>query len=226
MISMKRLILLGLLAVLAVGASAGSASAARSIRISPGGTVTQVSLGKVTFVSGETRIECRLTLTIRLVAGLIAPVLLIKIGEVTRVDYNECVGGEVEAILNLPWDVSLERQLLTEGPREERCERVGVLISAAPYNRVCGAVIRILRTQFQLSVFGGFARCLYEGDIGALLPLTRVSGNEREADYRMGLLTIQPNRVRLIRGFLCPASGEMRGTFAAASPAQTIKLLA
>jgi len=227
MISIKKLILLTALALVAFAASAGSASAARSIEISPGGTVTQVSLGLVTFVSGETSITCNLTLRIELVRGLVGPALLIRIGQVTDVRWEGCSGGTVERVLGLPWDVALVSQLLTEGAREERCETVGVLISAAPYNRVCGAKIEILRAQFRLSVFGGFVRCLYAGNVRALMTLTRIASDETQATYRMGLLLILPNSLPLVEGgFGCPATGEMRGTFGAATPAQTIKLLA
>jgi len=225
--SMKKLLLLAALALVALAASAGSASAARGVKISPGGAITQTSQGKITFAAGETRIECNLTLTGNLETRLVTFVrgTLIRIGTITRVDWRECVGGEVEAVLNLPWNVALNQIL--EEPRNCRPKTP----EEAVYNKACGALIVILGPQFQLSIFGGFARCLYGSateSVGALLPVTLLRSNEREAEYSMGLLRILPtqNTFRLARGFGCPERGTMTGTFNEASPRQTLTLLA
>lgn len=224
--STKKLLLLAALALTAFAASAGSASAASGVRITPGGAITQTSQGKVTFQAGETRIECNLTLTGRLETALVRFVrgTLTRLGQITRVDWRECVGGEVERVLNLPWNIALNTILENE-PRN--CTRVNEPF-LAPYNTACGALIVILGPQFQLSIFGGFVRCLYGSAaerVGALLPLTRTGDNGREATYTMGLLTILANSFRLTSGFGCPATGEMRGRFNEASPRQTLTLL-
>ena len=96
-------------------------------------------------------------------------------------------------------------------------------------NTGCGALVTILGFSFQLSTFGGFSRCLWGGPnetLGALAPLTRTGGNEREATYSMGALTLLPNTLRLASAPGCPLTGEMRGSFAEASPRQSLTLLA
>jgi len=201
-----------------------TASAARGVRISPGEVISQGSSLRVTFNAGETSIECSLTLTGFMNTALTRITALTPIGTITRVNWNTCIGGEIEAFLFLPREIGLTAVL--EEPRF--CVRARAP-SEAPYNTACGALLTILGLQFRLSVFGGFARCLYGSPterVGVLLPLTRTSSNEREASYTMGALTLLANSLRLLSGFGCPATGELRGRFNEPLSRQTLTLLA
>ena len=182
--------------------------------------------GKVTFISGVITMECNYTFTGAFESGLVAVVrgALLRLGTITRVTWSECSSGVWETVLNLPWNVALTTVL--EAPRA--CTRAHMPGEAA-YNTACGALITILGFAIQLARLGGIERCLWGGPsetLGALLPLTRTAGNEREATYSMGLMTLLPNTLRLASGFDCPTSGEMRGRFAEPSPRQSLTLLA
>jgi hypothetical protein len=188
--SKSKLFLLAALALVALTAAAGSATAA-SFTISPGGAASAVSNGKVTFTAGETTIACNLTLSLELNRTAITKTAGNSVGSVTRVTWANCEGGEVAAVLNVPWAVTYQS------------------ISGTLPEGVTATGLQVTNAQFQLSVFGGFANCLYAGNQPASLGLSRISG----ATYRSGTLSITPTSLALRSGFGCPSSGTMRGTF-------------
>lgn len=194
---MKKLFLLSALALVALAAAATSATAA-SLQTSPGGAITATSLGKLSFVAGEIRIECNLTMRGNLLTTAISKVAGTKMGEITAINWANCVGGEVEAVLNLPWNV------------------IYTSINGTLPEGVTGVNFEIVNTQFELSTFGGFFACLYAGNNRAEQAVTRISG----ATYRSGLVRSLENALSLREGFGCPSSGRMRGTFS--QTAQTI----
>jgi hypothetical protein len=212
MTSIKKLIVVAALALTALAATAVSANAATGVSISPAGEISQTSIGKVTFTAGESRIECNLTLAGRLSSTLVS--ITSSIGSVTRVTWANCVGGEVSAVLGLPWSITITKLN-------------GTTPSRVAAEAVTSGQIKIAGTAFKLSVFGGFVECLYGGStssVEASMPATKVSGTTRS--YNLGNLTIQANSLALTSGgFGCPGSGSMSGTFNPASPTQTTTFL-
>ncbi len=194
---MKKFFLLSALALVALAAVATTATAA-SLQSSPGGAITATSLGKLSFVAGSITIECNLTMRGNLLTTAIAKTAGTKMGEINEIRWANCTGGEVETVLNLPWNIVYRsiNGTLPEG--------------------VTAINFEIVNTQFELSTFGGFFACLYNGNAQAEQAVTRISG----ARYRSGLARSLENALRLREGFGCPSEGRMRGTFS--MTAQTI----
>jgi hypothetical protein len=187
---MKKLFLLSALALVALAAAATSATAA-SLQARPGGAITATSLGKLTFAAGELSIECNLTMRGNLLTTAISKTSGTKMGEITEVRWANCVGGEVAAVLNLPWTIAYRS------------------ISGTLPEAVTAVNFTINNSSFQLSTFGGFVNCLYSGNSEASQALTHRAG----AEYTTGLVRSLENALALRNGFGCPESGRMRGTF-------------
>ena len=195
---MKKLFLLSALALVALAAAATTATAA-SLQASPGGAITATSLGKLSFVAGEVRIECNLTMRGNLLTTAISKTAGTKMGEITSVTWANCVGGEVAAVLSLPWTLAYRS------------------ISGTLPEAVSAVNFTINNSSFQLSTFGGFVNCLYAGNSEASQALTHREG----AVYTSGLVRSLENALTLREGgFGCPETGRMRGTFS--QTAQTI----
>ncbi len=187
---MKKLFLLSALALVALAAAATSATAA-SLQARPGGAITATSLGKLTFEAGEINIECNLTMRGNLLTTAISKTSGTKMGEITEVRWANCVGGEVAAVLGLPWTVAYSS------------------ISGTLPEGVTAINFSINGSSFRLSTFGGFANCLYTGNSNASQAVTRISG----AEYRSGLVRSLENALSLREGFACPREGKMIGSF-------------
>lgn len=195
----KKLILGVVTAFVVLVAGASSASAFTAV-VSPGGGITSVSLGTVTFSSGETTINCNLTLTgelnrvITLVSG-------VELGRIRVVTARECNNGATVTILALPYNLSFN-------------ESLGTL----PDNGT-GTRYTVRGASFNLSLFGGFVNCLYRGEQPALLGTTDTGTNT----YRSGLNTIIGAPLSKVSGFGCPASGELEGSFTLTAQTITVR---
>jgi hypothetical protein len=212
MIHLRRalsLVAAALLTSLALAVSAQVATAEEGLIPSPGGSITAASLGKVTFLAGESRVVCNLTLrgqlngetgTEKAPEAVVIPVVSgAHVGEVSEVSWRECEGGEIARVSGVPWALKFSR-LLGTSPEG---------LSGFQYN-LEGATI-------QFSILGGFIRCTYRGALATLAALTHESG----PFYTSGLLRSLENEVALESGAGCPATGKLRGTFAL-TPAQEV----
>jgi hypothetical protein len=201
MINRLKLLVAAAITVVAFAAAATSASAA-SFSVEPGGTVRAISSGKVTFTAGSTSIACNLTLELNLLRGPIEKVAGARFGTVTNVTWANCENGTVREVLNLPWELVYD-------------SIVGTLPSG-----VTTVNLTVKNAQFLLSTFGGFANCLYAGDVASALGVSLVRGTTDR--YTTGTLrTRETPRQRLVSGFACPTEGSMTGTFTL-SPTQTL----
>lgn len=195
----KKLILGVVTAFVVLVAGASSASAFTAVA-SPSGAITSVSLGTVTFSSGETTINCRLTLRgelrreITLVSG-------VTLGSISSVTAAECNNVARITILALPYTLSFTASLGT-----------------LPDNGT-GTSFRVLGASFNISLFGGFVNCLYRGDQSALLATTDTGTNT----YRTGLNTIIGVPLRKISGAGCPAEGELEGVLSLTEQTLTVR---
>jgi hypothetical protein len=137
-----------LLAIVAMAAITAGTANATTIRASPGGAYTSVSLGRVTFTGGVITIRCNLTLRGTLATSATASAGT-RIGDMSRVEVAGCEGGTVRSINNLPYSLTFER--LTE----------------------TGLEFRVNRANFTLSVtiFGIVVDCTYEGNVPALVEI-------------------------------------------------------
>jgi hypothetical protein len=171
-----------LLAVVAIGAITASTASAATLNASPAGNITSASLGKVTFTGGAINIRCNLTMTGTLAARAAATAGT-QIGEMSRVEWAACEGGNVRSVNNLPYRLTFNR------------------LTAS------GIEFTVNSTNFTLSVtiFGIVVDCTYGGNVPALVEL--ISG--RTGLIR--ILTNTLNRTA--GSSSCPASGSMSGTF-------------
>jgi hypothetical protein len=191
----KRVLLTAGMTLVALLAMGGVAAAANAT-ISPAGEIGAVNLGKLSFTGGGITVRCNLTIQSTLARGPIELARGRTFGRTFEVKIAECEGGQVSApLLNLPWTLTIESIL-------------GTIPSA-----ITGLLFTLQRASFNLSVFGGFVNCLYEGPQGALLAMTAVAGTREPWRYQNGLITMLATRLPLIRGgFGCPSEGTMSGT--------------
>lgn len=185
----NRLIAVAAAALVLLAASTGASAA--SLQFRPGGAITRISLGKITFVAGELRFECNLTLRGNLLTTAISKTSSTKIGEINEVRWANCVGGELETFLALPWTMAYRSisGMLPEG--------------------VTAINVSINNFGFKLAIFGGFVNCLYSGNPEFTIAVTHRSG----AEYTTGLLRSLENALALREGFGCPIEGRLGGTF-------------
>jgi hypothetical protein len=207
----KRVLVLAALAVIALAATASSAGAATGILLRPGRAIEQVSQGLVTFRTGEVTASCRLTLrgTLPTTAQTIRGEET-RIGEITGARWSECRGGEIGAVANLNWPMTLTNLNEEEPPKI----RIEVAIRFE---------IRI-EIAIRFSVLGPFTNCGY-GGIAEGVPMAgslRRTGGANE--YTSGPIEILTNTLSRHEGALCPASMSLSGTFEPPRPTQTITL--
>lgn len=220
---MGKLTTLAVLTTLMAALAAASAGAATSgIALSPGGAITQTSLGAVSFRTGEVTLSCRFTLRGTLSSTLVR--VEAAIGSISAATVSECNGGTYEVLLNLPWAMRVVG--LLEPEARGVCNRLVTVEASSPTN-LCGARIAIQGFGIKLLVFGAFANCLYGGlteRLTVLTALARVGGSGRE--YSLGLLTITSTTLRKASGLFCPETVDVSGGFSAASATQTLTALA
>lgn len=186
--------LLALATALVLVASSQAAAAVRWFTVSPAGTISAPSSGTLRFTTGGIEVRCNVTLSGSLSEGIIQTEAD-PFGAITAVSSSACSGGELETSLALPW---------TLGYRS--------LLGTAPF--LTGLQFNMLQATIPMRVFG--VRCVYRGDIGALLAL---SGSN---PYRSGSISLLGNEVALREGFLCPSSGRVTGSLSL-SPTQTLR---
>jgi len=170
-------------AILAIGAS--TAVAVDAMGVHPGGAIRLTSLGRVTFRNGEVSVACNVTLN----GSLLESINFTRgepVGRVSSFSSGSCSGGTVERVLGLSWSVTYEAFLGT-------------------LPNVTGELWSIQRFSIKLDVLG--VRCLYEGTLGALLPLTG------SFPATAGLLRTLSSMLSLVEGMLCPASITASGSF-------------
>jgi hypothetical protein len=194
----KKMVLSAALALVALLATSAMASAFTAT-VSPSGSITSASSGKVRFVGGSTTIECNLTLrgslnsSVTLTAGQ-------SLGRISAVEIANCSGGNSVTVLNLPWTL-------------EYTESEGELP-----NEVTGVDFKVKNSSFNLGIFGGFINCLYQGDEPSILSVTGTN------PYTSGTISTDgTHRIPLHSGGGCPSTGTMTGTFGL-SPSQEIRV--
>ena len=188
---------LAVLLMLAAGAAAHDAT------IANGGEISMVSSGRATFISGQ-QTECNFTLSgsfSRSITNLEAPAEQ-EVARISSVAWRECVGGELESVLGTPWTFAYTGE------------------TGSMPNEVSSIQMTLHRFQYLLSTFGGFARCLYAGDLPFSIATvrTRVAGV-----YTTGLMRTTEAPLSLVSGFGCPERETMTGSFGL-SPTQTITI--
>jgi len=134
-----------IIAVAATGASAARFDA------TPGGSVTGSSVDGFTFIASGVEIDCDVTLGGSMSGATLAKTVGLKVGEVSSMRWSGCSGGEVEAVLGLPWEV-------------DYTSFTGTLPSA-----VTAMNVTVVNAQIRLRVFGGLATCLYAGALEVVL---------------------------------------------------------
>lgn len=190
MLSRARLLVAVTTFVVAIGA--GNAAAA-SFRIEPAGAIRATSEGSVTFAAGASRIECTMVLTGRLREGLIEKVQFVVFGEITRVEWAGCRGGEIERVLNLAWPLKLNG-----------------IIGTLP-ERVTSILFFIERVSIMFTVLG--LNCLYGEELGLGAQLALEGRNPYTAGRIRVLEVIELPLNRAVSNALCPRAGTMRGNF-------------
>jgi hypothetical protein len=175
----------------------GTALAERYLSISPAGSVTASSLGKLTFTAGTTTISCNVTMR-----GTLEEVVIETagdhVGSVSEVTWATCTGGELERVLGLPWSLGYSS-----------------ILGTMP-NGLTGELYTINEAGMRFSILSGFVRCLYKGNVGALVALSGTN------PYRTGLITLLGTELsRIEGGESCPVTGRLSGTLAL-SPAQEV----
>jgi hypothetical protein len=185
---------LALAAATAAAALSASSAFALSATVEAGGAVS--ATGIVTFEGSGISTSCPMTLRLSLLRGPITLAAGNQIGEVTEVSINRarCSGGSIASVLSLPWRIVINEPL--PSPIEPENAR--------------GLLVNFVRWSFTLEIFGGFINCLYSGNAGALIPLTRVGAALYTFRMFRMLETIE---LPLISGSGCPARVHISGTF-------------
>jgi hypothetical protein len=201
---LKTLLLTGAVALVALAAVTATASAFEA-SVSGGESIASSSLGKLTF-EGPISIECGVTLRGALLSGPIGISAGARIGSISAVQIASCEGGRVRAALveeGSPWDI-----------------QIGSVPAGLP-NEVEALEIVVKQSKFQLSIFGEFINCLYQGDAPSSLEALHFRGGG-ENEYKAGLAAVLANSESLVSGgFGCPSRGSFSGSFAL-SPAEVV----
>jgi hypothetical protein len=191
--SRARLLLAAVLAVIVISAAAVNGSTA-GLSNEPAGSSNAVSSGKATFTAGSATVACNLTLSLHWLRGPIAKVEGTTMGYVTAVIWANCEGGGIREVLGLPWDILYSS------------------INGTLPSGVTSLNLVIDNAQWKFSGLGGFAECLYAGDMGLAMAVSLVRGTTDR--YTSGVLTLDASsRLRLVSGFACPPEGSWRGRF-------------
>lgn len=195
---LKRTLLICAVAIAAAAALTATASAFTAT-LSPAGAITAPSLGTVSFVSGETVINCNYTLRGELNRSF-AMTAGTTIGRITGVTARECNNGATATILGLPYTIVF---LGFAGTLPDNAGSIEVAIQRFSHN---------------LSLFGGFVNCLYTGELQWNVPLVDTGTNTDRTE----LATIVPTRFRKVSGAGCANEEEIEGQFAL--PTQTVTI--
>jgi len=200
----KTKLAIGLVVALSAMAVAASSAFALSASVSAGGAVSATATA--TFEGSGISIICPLTMRESLLTGPIVIAANNQIGEVTEVSINRarCSGGNVSGVLGLPWRLTINSW--TPEPLERENART--------------LLVNIVGSAFNLEIFGGFVNCLYSGNAGGSLPLTRIGTGRYTARTIEALSSIE---LPLHSGSGCPARGHFAGTFTL-SATQTVTL--
>lgn len=177
-----------------------SVATADSLSVSPGGTITSTSLGRLTIAGGLVSPECAVELRGSLSTGRIAKVAGVLIGAITAVAINNCTAGTSAVVLSLPW-------------RIRYVSIAGTLPSAV-------VSIRHLITIFLQVTVSGISTCLSTGAITGTTAVRNIGGST----YTTGLVVSDETPIPTSGGVLCPTTSTLRGTFGL-TPTQTIARL-
>jgi hypothetical protein len=171
-----------LVALVAFAAMASTASA-NTIQSRPAGSITSVSLGKLTFHSSISDVLCNVTLRGRLLTEAVSNTAETKIGEITAAEITSCEGAAGVTVLNLPWTMRLTATY------------TGPTLS-----------FKIVNASFNLEqVFGGL-ECLYQGNANASAEvISSVTGLVTSAANSVPRAAGQ--------SFFCPSEGKLVGRF-------------
>jgi hypothetical protein len=185
-----------LVATLAVAAllSLATSAAGADFWIEPGGSASATSQGSVTFGSSPT-IQCDVTLDGTLTESVMDTEAEGHIGAFTEVQIANCSGGNVSAVLSLPWEITLNS---FEGEYP---------------NELTNLLVDIADMSLNLSVFGGLVNCLYGGTAGAALVLAET---EEAGFYEIeSVVSLEETLLPLVRGSgTCPDEGGLSAEFA------------
>lgn len=179
---------IGLAAALAVLCAAGPAPAATyELQIETAGRIELTSFGKVTFVTSVATVECNMSFRGTLSTGPIPAQAGESIGALETAFRENCTGGEIEFVLELPWGIRIES------------------IGGTQPNAV-SELLLLFNVSIQFRTLGGFRTCLYKGEPGARWVL---SGSN---PYTGGTWVLLNNTLRRIGVNLCPTTMRMAGT--------------
>jgi hypothetical protein len=189
-----KLLLAAGVALVALAGLTSSASAVR-LQFRPGGAISFVSLGRLSFEGGFPVI-CNLTFAGSLRTEAIEAVRGTQLGSITATEANSCEGGEAQIINELlPWSITYNRH-----------ESAG------------GFEFTINGFEFLVEQFG--TGCHYRVSLTGTLAWTRAG----ERTFTSGLVTSGGSATlvrRLFGLFSCSTTLRPRGSFSL-SPAQTI----
>ena len=187
-ISMRTLRWSALLALAAATSLLASGTAAATVEwmtVSPAGAIRAPSSGTLSFTASGVTVRCNVTLSGSLSEGIIQTARD-PFGEITSVESSACSGGELDRSgFGLPWTFGY-RSVLGTRP-------------------LTGLTFDMLEATVTVRVLG-IIRCVYRGNIEALLAL---SGSN---PYRTGSLTLLGNEVPLKEGSPCGATGRVTGS--------------
>jgi hypothetical protein len=179
-----------------------------TLTVEPGGAITSVSLGKVSFESpegGGLNIRCNLRMTGTLTAAPIAAVAGTQFGSITSAATEACEGNGEARVLegSLPWALIYNRHAI-------EVNLDGLLFTI----REAAVLVRDM-------IAGFIAGCLYKGNANALLAWTA------ENPHRSGLITSLANNIAFFlklagSEFECVNNARVIGTFSL-TPQQRIR---
>jgi hypothetical protein len=173
-----------LLAVVALCAVCAPTANGATIEFSPGGSITAVSLGQITFSSSTLLVRCNFTLPGTLATSATASAGT-QFGAITRAEFGPCEGA-MRSVNNLPAELLYSR-LVAEG-LEFSINRWNITHSGY--------------------IFGIIVSCTYEGSLPALLTITASRTGS------ITLLRNQLTKVAEGSSPPCASTGTLSGTFA------------
>jgi hypothetical protein len=194
------------LALVLLVALAPAARAETEVLLSPTGSHTLPSVGRLSFRAGVFQVRCEMTLKLEVNAGVDRTPVPIgggsssEIARVTEVAVGRegCEGGRVGAFLSQPWNVQLTSAL------------------GAPTDEATGILLTIVGFKISFSVIGEAVNCLYEGNVGLLVRLTD-TGTDNDRAAEASLLSTSTLALRS-GGGLCPSAGSFSGALAMGGP--------
>jgi hypothetical protein len=191
---MLRKVLGVMMAVLALALVAGAASANRSIVFRTASLARITALGELQITErrggGAFDVQCDITRTLRLNERIVK-MAGATVGQVTRLDTRNCIGGNFELLdETLPWTISYSQ-----------------FIGTLP--EITDIDVQIRGVKFLVEDPLGIARCLYSGNLSATFDSTVVRDLTLEARTDIPLIG------QLRRGIMeCPREAKIVGTAA------------